>query len=266
MSECVIDTSVAHPARRYNYWLGGKDNFKADRKSGEEAKRAFPGIVVTVLQNRGFLQRAVRFAAAGLGIRQFLDIGTGLPTANNTHEVAQRVHPDARVVYVDNDPLVLTHARALLTSGPEGRTEYIDADMRDPQGILAHDLLRDTLDLSQPVALGLVAVLHFVPGQEADTVVKSLLEPLAPGSCLIVSHGCLDHIDPVERAALEESRSVEDFTSRSRDEIAGFFAGTDLVDPGLTLISRWRPEPDADIPADDQVAGYGGVGVKQASG
>ncbi|MEV7628792.1 SAM-dependent methyltransferase [Actinoplanes sp. NPDC089786] len=265
MSEYVIDTSVAHPARRYNYWLGGKDNYAADRESGDKAKKAFPGIVITVRKNRAFLRSAVTFAAAELGIRQFLDIGTGLPTADNTHEVAQRVHPDARVVYVDNDPLVLVYARALLTSGPEGRTEYIHADLRDPQGILAHDLLRDTLDLSQPVALGLVAVLHFVPGQEAHTVVKSLLEPLAPGSCLIVSHGCLDHIDPGQRAALDESKSVDDVTSRSRDEIAGFFTGTDLVDPGLTLISRWRPEPDADIPADDQVAGYGGVGIKRAS-
>ena len=266
MSEYELDTSVMHPARRYNRWLGGKDNFEADRAAAALAEAAFPGIVVTVRQNRVFLRSAMTFAAAELGVRQFLDIGTGLPTADNTHEVAQRVHPDARIVYVDNDALVLTHARALLTGSPQGRTEYIHADMRDPQSILSHDLLRDTLDLSQPVALGLVAVLHFLPGQEAYTVVESLLEPLAPGSCLIVSHGCLDHIDPGQRAALDDSRSVDDVTSRSRDEIAGFFTGTDLVDPGLTLISRWRPEAGADIPADDQVAGYGGVGVKQASG
>jgi hypothetical protein len=265
MGDLDIDTTVAHPARRYNYWLGGKDNFAADRKAGDLAARAFPGVVTTARENRSFLRRAVGFAAGELGIRQFLDIGTGLPTADNTHEVAQRVHLDARVVYVDNDPLVLAHARALLRSRPEGRTAYIDADLRDPDRILADDALRDTVDLSQPVALGLVAVLHFLPGDEAYRVVKTLLEALASGSCLVLSHGCVDGIDAPQRDVLEASGSVDDFTNRSRDDIGGFFSGTTLVDPGLTLVSRWRPSIGAEVPPDDQVACYGGVAIKHRS-
>src|SRR4029453_885555 len=159
-----IDTSVPHPARRYNYLLGGKDNFAADRAAGDELARMFPTVRIAAVENRRFLQRATRFLTEEAGIRQFLDIGTGLPTADNTHEVAQRIAPDSRVVYVDNDPMVMAHARALLTSTPQGRTTYIEADLRSPEAILADPELRETLDLGEPVALMLVAVLHFIDG------------------------------------------------------------------------------------------------------
>src|ERR671934_16399 len=157
-----IDTSVAHSARIWNYWLGGKDHYPVDRKVGDQISGMFPDIVRLARADRAFLGRAVRYLVGEAGIRQFLDIGTGLPTADNTHEVAQRITPDARIVYVDNDPLVLVHARALLTSTPQGRTAYIDADLRDPDGILRHPDLLETLDLSAPVALMLVAILHFI--------------------------------------------------------------------------------------------------------
>ena len=177
-----IDTTVPHPARRYNYWLGGKDNFQADRESGDAMAAAFPTIRTSALENRRFLQRAVGYLAREAGIRQFLDIGTGIPTANNTHEVAQAVAPESRVVYVDNDPIVLAHARALLTSSPEGATAYIDADLRDPEKILAHPELQRTIDLSQPVGLMLVAVLHFVPdGDDPYALVRRLLDALPAG-------------------------------------------------------------------------------------
>jgi SAM-dependent methyltransferase len=257
-----FDSSVMSPARRYDYWLGGKDNFVVDRAAGDAAAAAFPGVKITALQNRAFLQRAVRYAAHDLGIRQFLDIGTGLPTADNTHEVAQGVHPDARIVYVDNDPSVLAHARALLLGTAEGATAYIDADLRKPKLILADHTLSDTLDLSKPVALVLVAVLHFLRGDEAYQVVQTLLDRLVPGSCLVLSHGCLDGIDADQRAKLQDSKSVDDFTNRSEQEIARFFRGTRLVDPGLSVISRWRPEPGAELPPDSQVAAYGGVAIK----
>src|ERR1700760_693347 len=160
-----IDTTVAHPARRYNYWLGGKDNFAADRASGDEFLRHFPWIPVGVRANRAFLQRVVRYLTAEAGVRQFLDIGTGLPTADNTHEVAQRIAPESRIVYVDNDPLVLVHARALLRGTGEGRTAYLEADLREPEVILSRSELGDTLDLQQPAALMIIAVFHFVPGE-----------------------------------------------------------------------------------------------------
>ena len=162
----IIDSSRPHPARRYDYWLGGKDNFQADREAAEAIAAVFPSIRTAARENRAFMQRAVRFLAAEAGIRQFLDIGTGLPTADNVHEVAQGVAPEARVVYVDNDPLVLVHARALLTSSPEGTTAYIDADARDPEKILADPVVRNSLDFAQPIALLLVALLHFVEDEE----------------------------------------------------------------------------------------------------
>jgi hypothetical protein len=257
-----FNPSVAQPARRYNYWLGGRDNFAADRVAGDRAAQAFPGVWTTAVQNRAFLGRAVEFAAAGLGIRQFLDIGCGIPASGSTHEVAQRVLPDARVVYVDNDPMVGVHTRALTTSTPQGTTGYIDADLRDPERILADKSLIGALDLSRPVALVLVAVLHFLPGEDAFTAVRALLDPLVAGSCLVLSHGCLDDIGADERGKLLASRSVDDFTNRTVEEIGRFFAGTDLVDPGLTLVSRWRPRPRERVPADDQIACYGGVAIK----
>jgi hypothetical protein len=256
-----IDTTVAHPARRYDYWLGGKDNFAADRESGDAVEAAFPTIRLAVLENRRFLGRAVRFLAQEAGIEQFLDIGTGIPAAGNTHEVAQGFNPKARVVYVDNDPIVLTHARALLTSTTgEGTTAYIDADLRDPDAILADPALASTLDLSRPVALMLIAVLHFL-GDDDDPygTVSRLVAALPAGSYLVISHTTFDYMPPEQVAA---NLAIDArFRPRSRDEVARFFAGLDLVPPGLLPCSQWcadhEPQPR---PAVADVAMYGGIG------
>jgi hypothetical protein len=252
-----IDTSVAHPARRYNYWLGGKDNFAADRESGEAVLKVFPGARVWARENRSFLRRAVTYLAREAGIRQFLDIGTGIPTANNTHEVAQSLAPAARVVYVDNDPIVLVHARALLTSTPEGRTAYVDADFRDPERILADPETRKVLDFSQPVALMLLAVLHFFPdGDGPYEIVDRLVSELAPGSYLTISHGTGDFMSSDQQGAMAGLGHV-----RSRVELARFFAGLDLVEPGIASIESWRPDsPEATRPAPVDINCYGAVG------
>lgn len=251
-----IDTSVAHPARRYNYWLGGKDNFAADRASADAIQAQYPAIRTAALQNRSFLQRAVRLLAGEAGIRQFLDIGTGLPTADNTHEVAQRIAPDSRIVYVDNDPLVMTHARALLTSSPQGCTDYIEADLCEPRTILGDPKLREILDLMQPVALMLVAVLHFVRDDEqAYAVVRELLGQLAPGSYLVASHATGDFLDDTTR----EKLSKYDFVLRDRDRFAGFLDGLDLIGPGITPVTSWRPDPGEVMPSPQQASVYGAV-------
>ncbi|GAA3348849.1 SAM-dependent methyltransferase [Amorphoplanes nipponensis] len=251
-----IDTSAAHPARRYNYWLGGKDNFAADRASADAIEREYPDIRTAAVQNRRFLQRAVRFLTAEAGIRQFLDIGTGLPTADNTHEVAQQIALDSRIVYVDNDPLVLAHARALLTSSAEGRTEYIEADLHDPRVILDEPRLRKTLDLQQPVALMLVAVLHFVADyQQARSIVAELLAQLAPGSYLVASHATGDFLDEATRQKL----SAYDFVLRDRDQFTGFLDGLELIDPGITPITSWRPGSGEVLPTPQQASVYGAV-------
>ncbi|GLZ00774.1 SAM-dependent methyltransferase [Actinoplanes sp. NBRC 103695] len=250
-----IDTSVAHPARRYDYWLGGKDNFAADRDSADAIQADYPSIRIAALENRGFLRRAVRKLAGEAGIRQFLDIGTGLPTADNTHDVAQRIAPDSRIVYVDNDPLVMAHARALLTSHPEGRTNYIQADLREPQTILDDPRLREILNLKQPVALLLVAVLHFVRDDEqAYTVVRDLLGQLAPGSYLVASHATGDFLDAPTRDQL----SRHDFVLRDRDQFAQFFTGLELIEPGISPITLWRPDSDT-IVAPEQASIYGAL-------
>ncbi|GAA2471362.1 SAM-dependent methyltransferase [Winogradskya humida] len=254
-----IDTTRPHPARRYNYWLGGKDNFAPDRESADEIERKYPPVRTAALGNRLFLQRAVQYLALEAGIRQFIDIGTGLPTADNTHEVAQRIAPDSRIVYVDNDPLVLTHARALLTSDPQGRTAYIDADLNNPQQILDHQALRDTLDMTQPVAVMLVAVLHFIPdGEQAYAVVQELLSQVAPGSYLVVSHATGDFLDEATRLWL----STHDFVFRDRGEFSEFFTGLDLVTPGIVPITAWRPGADDKPPPPDQAPVYGAIGRK----
>lgn len=271
-----LDVSVPNLARRYDHWLGGKDNFAADRTSGEEIRKRWPGIVTAVRENRLFLGRAVRYAVGELGIRQFLDIGTGMPTAENTHEVAQKIAPEARVVYVDNDPLVLVHARALLDSRPEGKTAYVDADLRDPDRILDH--ARQTLDLRRPVALMLLAILHFLPDlDQAYTVVRRLRTALAPGSLLVLSHGSYDLIPPdIARRLLEDTYpGRDDFFPRSGDEVARFFEGWELLDPEDTdvnsgtrlpgVISHWGPglrRPDEVIPATCEVSMWGGVARK----
>ncbi|MEV7266888.1 SAM-dependent methyltransferase [Micromonospora aurantiaca] len=263
-----IDTTVAHPARRYNYWLGGKDNFQADRDSGDAMAARFPTIRISALENRRFLRRAVRHLAGEAGIRQFLDIGTGIPTADNTHEVAQSTDPCARVVYVDNEPIVLAHARALLTSSPEGATAYLDADLRDPERILAHPDLRRTLDLSQPVALMLLAVLHFVPdGEDPYAIVGRLLDALPAGSYLAASHATHDYL-PEELAAEAKAAARGGgphgvINLRSREEVVRFFDGLELVEPGVCSVAEWRadgePEPR---PSVVDVSMYGGVARK----
>jgi hypothetical protein len=260
-----LDTSVAHPARRYNYWLGGKDNFAADRESGDEIAQVFPTIRIMAVENRRLLQRAVRYLAAEAGIRQFLDIGTGLPTADNTHEVAQRVAPGTSVLYVDNDPLVLVHARALLTSSPEGRTDYVDADLTDPQSILRHPAVRATLDLDRPVALVLLAVLHFVPSRaRAAEIVHELMDALPSGSYLLASHATQDYADPglitAYRKLLDEGRA--DVWPTTKAEMEAVFAGLTLVEPGIVPAGEWRPEAAAEIPDRAAVGLYTGVGRK----
>ncbi|MFI7603080.1 SAM-dependent methyltransferase [Actinoplanes sp. NPDC049681] len=256
----AIDTTVAHPARRYDYWLGGKDNFAADRESGDAIATQFPAIRTAVVENRRFLRRAVSFLAGQAGIRQFLDIGTGLPTANNTHEVAQALAPASRIVYVDNDPLVLVHARALLTSSAAGATAYVDADLREPEKILEAPELRRTLDLSQPVALMLLAILHFVPeGDDPYAIVRRLVGALPPGSYLVVSHATSDYLPPELIADISSGRHGQG-RLRTRDEIARFFDGLELIPPGLAPVAEWRAEDEpAPRPAPAETAMYAGV-------
>ena len=260
-----IDTTVAHPARRYDYWLGGKDNFAADRQSGDAIEAIYPHIRTAAVENRRFLGRVVRYLAGEAGVQQFLDIGTGLPTAENTHQVAQAVTPRARIVYVDNDPLVLVHARALLTTDPRGRTAYVDADLRHPEKILTDGALLDTLKLDEPIALLLVAVLHFLPDTEqAYAAVKTLMDALPPGSYLAASHATTDLLPTATVKALANGRvaGTSDFTGRSRAQFLRFFDGLELVPPGVEVVSRWRPDrPGA--PRPEQVSVYGGLALKR---
>ncbi|SQD96738.1 MULTISPECIES: SAM-dependent methyltransferase [unclassified Parafrankia] len=257
-----LRTDVPHSARMYDYYLGGKDNFPADREGAEQAIAVFPSLRDAARQNRAFMVRAVRHLAAEVGIRQFLDIGTGIPTSPNLHEVVQGVDPAARVVYVDNDPIVLAHARALLTSSPQGRTAYLDADLRDPDSILESEQLHSTLDLSQPVALSLVSVLHFVEGDEPYAIVRRLLERLAPGSHLVLSHGTAD-LDPGAQRIVDSYRQRGLACQfRTRDEVTRLFDGLTLLEPGVQVIHRWRPDGTADGLTDAEVPGYSGVARK----
>ena len=260
-----FDPTRAHPARMYDYLLGGKDHFAADRDAIGQLLKAVPTARTGARENRAFLGRAVRFLVAEAGIRQFLDIGSGLPTANNVHEVAQSIVPASRVVYVDNDPMVLAHARALLASHPEGRTAYIQADLRDPEAILGHPTVRETLDLSQPVALMLVAVLHFFPDTAGPAaIVARLLAALPPGSYLVASQTTADFHEA--RAAADGVEAVHQaglqFQTRTADEFLKLaFTGLQLVDPGLVPVSEWRPDkPLRPLPA--EVGYYGAVARK----
>ena len=261
-ARAVIDTSVAHQSRIYDYWLGGKDNFAVDREAAEQAIAAYPPIVRGVRAQRAFLARAVRYLAGLEGILQFLDIGTGLPTANNTHEVAQAAAPAARVVYVDNDPMVLTHARALLTSTPQGATSYLDADLREPDKILA--AAADLLDFSQPVAVLLIGILQLIPdADEPHAIVARLVEAVPRGSWLAVYHpaGDIDQDRVGEAVRRVNARSAGTTTLRSYDQVARFFDGLQLIEPGLVQVQRWRPGLAA--PADgEQIAAYAGLACK----
>jgi hypothetical protein len=257
-----IDTSVAHSARIWNYWLGGKDNFEIDRVVAAEHAATFPGIVEVARQVRSFLVRAVGYLAGEAGVRQFLDIGTGLPTANNTHEIAQSLVPQARIVYVDNDPLVLVHARALLTSSPEGVTDYIEADVRDPDRILAE--AARTLDFTQPIALMMLGVLGQIPDSDnPHAVVSRLLDALPSGSYLVIEDGV--DTDRAQNEAIETYNQNPDSTAsyhlRSPEQLTRYFDGLELLEPGVVPCSRWRPEPNSlDEPA--EVPDYSGVGYK----
>ncbi|WP_082122144.1 SAM-dependent methyltransferase [Frankia torreyi] len=247
----------------YDCLLGGKDNFPADREAVEAAVAAFPHLPSAARQNRSFLHRAARLVAE-FGVRQFLDVGTGIPTSPNLHEVVQAAAPESRVVYVDNDPIVLVHARALLTGSPQGRIAYLDADLRDVDRILTAPELIDTLDLTQPVALSLIAILHFV-GDDDDPygIVRRLVERLPSGSHLTISHVASDLNPDVERAAEVYRQRGVDIHARSHADIKRFFDGLELVGPGLVPVQRWLPDdPGFAAVPDAQVGTYGAVAVK----
>jgi hypothetical protein len=258
----TFDTSVAHIARVYNFWLGGRDNYAADRDAAEQVIAAYPTIRSSVRAQRAFLGRAVQYLVTEAGIRQFLDIGTGLPSADNTHEVAQRAAPESRVVYADNDPIVLAHARALLTSSPEGATHYVDADLRDTAKIC--EQAAEILDFGQPLAILLIGVLHCIPDRDdpAD-IVSSLVSVMPPGSYLVIAHPASDiHQSQVSTAANRiNPLMAEPVTLRTHDQVSRFFDGLDLVEPGLVQLHRWRPGPDGPVP-DHDIANYGAIGRK----
>jgi hypothetical protein len=264
-----LKTDRPHPARVYDYLLGGKNNFAADRAAAEAGLKANPNSRIPPRENRAFLQRAVHYLAAEAGIRQFIDIGTGLPTGDNVHEVAQAIAPESRIVYVDNDPIVLVHAKALLTSSLAGKTAYIDADLRDAESIISSAELRQTLDLSQPVALLLIAIMHFIGDEdEPYGLTRRLLEALPAGSYLALSHLTGD-FDPEAWAGVAAvyAKSGVTMKVRSRPEIERFFDGLDLVEPGVQSLPGWRPDPGAyatSRPTDAEVSVYGGIARKPA--
>jgi len=260
-----IDTSRPHPARIYDCLIGGKNNFAADRETVAKVLAKSPNARIAPRENRAFLGRAVRFLTAEAGLRQFLDIGTGLPTTNNVHEVAQSIAPSSRIVYVDNDPLVLVHARALLTSAPQGRTAYIEADIRDPEAILTAPATVEVLDFSQPVGLLLVGILHLLADADQPAeIVARLVDALPSGSYLVASHLTTEH-DRERTAAGQAVMRGAGVTMQKRDsdvfaEIA--FTGLKLVPPGVVLVSEWRPEGDSPRPSPAEVSIYGGVARK----
>jgi O-methyltransferase involved in polyketide biosynthesis len=256
---------VAQPARVYDYWLGGKDNFQSDRIAGEETIAAYPAIRSSAWSNRAFLARAVSYLADEQGIRQFLDIGAGLPTARNTHQVAQSIAPESRVVYVDNDPMVLSHARALLTSSPQGGIAYVDADLRDDATIVTQ--AAEVLDLTQPVAIMLLAVLDHIPGlDEIQRSLARLLAAVPPGSFLVISHAASD-IDPEPMAEmigrLNEHLAEGNYVGRPREVVARFFDGLDLVAPGVVKVAQWHPR--SKMESETRTSLWGGVARKPGS-
>ena len=244
-----IDTSVPHSARVYNYWLGGKDNFQADRDAAEYVIANSPIVLVNVRAQRAFLSRVVHYLAAEAGIRQFLDVGAGLPTADNTHEVAQRAAPESRVVYVDNDPVALLHARELLTSTPQGATSYLEADARDPETILAE--AAKTLDLGQPVAVMILGVLHSIPDEDdPHEVVRRLMAAVPSGSYLVLSHMASDVLQRAnDTVRAYNERGGHTVTPRAHAEVSRFFDGLDLLEPGVVSPNCWRPGPGLTAPA-----------------
>jgi hypothetical protein len=257
-----IDSTVVHSARFWNYLLGGRDNYAVDRVAADQILRLIPSLRDTVRAERRFLIRAVQYLAGEAGVRQFLDIGTGLPTAGNTHEVAQAVAPESRIVYVDNDPLIMAHARALLTSTRDGATDYVQADIREPDIILAE--AARTLDLAQPVGLMLLGIVNFIPAtDQAQAIVNRLLAALCPGSYLVMSHPTAD----IDGAAMQEAMrfwnesGAAPIVARSRQQLIHFFDGLQLLEPGVVSCSLWRPDP-SEVGEPVQVFHFSGVGRK----
>ena len=258
-----LNTNEPHPARRYNYWLGGKDNFAADRESGDKLAELYPTVRLLVLENRACLRRIVRFLVSQ-GVRQFLDIGTGIPAPGHPHEVAQELDPSCRVVYVDNDPVVLAHSRALLRSTGQGATAYVDADAHRPQAILDDPTTRATLDFDQPIGLLLFALLHFLDDEAATRCVSTLTGALPAGSYLALTHGTADFMSEQQREAVQREIASGKHGSgimRSREELTTqFFDGMTLVEPGVVPITEWRPaDPPEQRPTPAEAAFYAGV-------
>jgi S-adenosyl methyltransferase len=263
--ELDLGLDRAHGARIYDYVLGGKDNYELDRKAAEASLAAWPAMGISMRANRAFMHRVGRSLAAECSIRQFLDIGTGIPTKPNLHEVVQAVAPDARIVYVDNDPIVLAHARALMTSTPQGRTNYINADMRDPEAILHAPQLRETLDLDQPTALLLIAMLHFIEDdEEAFRVVRRVVDALPTGSYFAATIATADFApEPLAKVREEYYAHGETLRFRTKAQALQFFEGLELEDPGLVQVHKWRADPDCTGRVDDaDIAMYGAVGRK----
>jgi hypothetical protein len=259
-----VDTSKAHAARMYDYFLGGKDNYPPDREAAEQLIKIMPSVPESVRQNRQFLHRVARYLAAEEGISQFLDIGTGIPTSPNLHEIAQQVNPAARVVYLDNDPIVLAHAHARLTSAPQGRVAYMHADLRDASAVLTAPELTATLDFGRPAALLILSTLHLLPdAEEARDLVRRYVAALAPGSFLAMSIVTQDYNTPEERANSLSSLSASGvpIRPRTRAEATALFEGLELVEPGVVLVNQWRPDAGAGAP-DFRGSLYGGVARK----
>ncbi|MBE1535579.1 SAM-dependent methyltransferase [Actinomadura algeriensis] len=261
LSDLGIDPSVPSVARMYDYYLGGKDNYASDREAADRVLAAMPYVLEFTRANREFLSRAVTMLAER-GVRQFLDIGSGLPTRENTHQVAQRVAPDARVVYVDNDPIVLVHGRALLADG--SRTTVLQADVLDPDAIMEHPEVRERFDFSEPIAVLMLAILHFVADDARPAeIVARLREPLAPGSHLVISHGFLGERDADKEGDVRDQygrTGAGDIIPRTREELLGFFAGTEVLPPGLVPVSDWRPDAGFFEPDMSRTGFLGGVG------
>ncbi|GIF25177.1 hypothetical protein BJ973_007429 [Actinoplanes tereljensis] len=254
-----VNINVPHSARIYDYWLGGKDNFAVDRAVGEAMIQAIPGMRYMAGENRKFVHRVARDLVAKEGIRQFLDIGTGIPTRPNLHEIAQQLEPSARVVYVDNDPIVLVHARALMVSKPEGRSEYISADLRDAASILEDKVLRDTLRSDEPVGLTLIAILMLLSDSDDPwTLVGALRDAMPSGSCLAITHPTADFApDEVNQAVDAATGAGMTLVARSQEAVRRFFGDWELLDPGLVPVSSWRP----DAPVENPEAAYYWAGV-----
>jgi len=261
-----LRVDVPHSARVYDYLIGGKTNFEADRRAADASVAAWPALPISMRTTRTFMRRAVAHLTEQYGVRQFLDIGTGIPASPNVHEIAQALAPETRVAYVDNDPIVLTHARALMSSTEQGRTCYVDADLRDVDSIIGDPNLRDVLDLTKPVALSLIAIVHFlVDEDDPQGLVRRIMDELAPGSFLVVTVFTGD-TDPVGVGGVDREYNARGIPLQVRDkkEALAFFDGYELVDPGVTLVHQWRPDQDAPPVRDQDIAMYGGVAVKRS--